>query len=329
MLNNDVPPQHLSTPRFQILALSGGGYRGLYTAKILAELEQRAGKPLAELFDLIAGTSVGAIIAAGLALKIPAVNIAKSFEEQGSHIFTPRLFGSFARIFFTKYKQIPLSQSITQILGADNVTTSLRSLDAPLLITAVSHTFAKHVSMTSRGFSNTRATDIPLLDAILSSSAAPTYFPPHSTSKEIFVDGGLVANAPELLAVTQCLAIKGVDIKNLHVLSIGTVGCSEKKSTKKIGTPGLVSWVLRRGLFQLTQAVQETMAVEQCGVLLGDHYYRLDHLPNKVEAKAIGLDVVTPEASKILSSLAKETVSKAFLNDKFLLQGFLAHKPSL
>ena len=52
---------------FQILSLSGGGFLGLYTAAMLAELEERSGKPLNQCFDLIAGTSIGGIIALGLA----------------------------------------------------------------------------------------------------------------------------------------------------------------------------------------------------------------------------------------------------------------------
>ena len=54
---------------FRILSLAGGGYLGLYTACVLAELEARAGEPLARRFDLIAGTSVGGILAIGLAIR--------------------------------------------------------------------------------------------------------------------------------------------------------------------------------------------------------------------------------------------------------------------
>lgn len=52
---------------FRILSLSGGGYRGLFTARILADLEERIGAPIATRFDLIAGTSIGGILALALA----------------------------------------------------------------------------------------------------------------------------------------------------------------------------------------------------------------------------------------------------------------------
>lgn len=61
-----------SSQPFQILALSGGGYRGLFTAKILANLEDHIGEPIARRFDLLAGTSIGGILSLALACEVPA-----------------------------------------------------------------------------------------------------------------------------------------------------------------------------------------------------------------------------------------------------------------
>ena len=65
---------------FQILSLSGGGFLGLFTISILADLEKQIGRPIASAFDLLAGTSVGGIIALGLAGEHPAEKIKASFE---------------------------------------------------------------------------------------------------------------------------------------------------------------------------------------------------------------------------------------------------------
>lgn len=78
---------------FWILALSGGGARGLFTAKVLANLEKEIGSSLAHRFDLIAGTSVGGILALGLAKGIPAMNLVKLFDK-AEEIFMPRSFFS-------------------------------------------------------------------------------------------------------------------------------------------------------------------------------------------------------------------------------------------
>jgi patatin-like phospholipase/acyl hydrolase len=73
---------------FQILALSGGGYRGLFTSSILARLEQQAQRPIGDCFDLITGTSIGGVIAIGLALGKSAESIKKMFLDHGEEIFT-------------------------------------------------------------------------------------------------------------------------------------------------------------------------------------------------------------------------------------------------
>ena len=82
-MSNSIEP----LDRFQILSLSGGGYLGLYQATILCELEEKAGKPIAQCFDLLAGTSIGGIIALALALEVPATQIRQAFEKHGQHIF--------------------------------------------------------------------------------------------------------------------------------------------------------------------------------------------------------------------------------------------------
>lgn len=77
-------------PTCHVLALSGGGYRGLRTAAILAELEAVMGRPIAAHFDLICGTSAGGMLAFGLANEIPASKLKGMFEDQGSRIFSRR-----------------------------------------------------------------------------------------------------------------------------------------------------------------------------------------------------------------------------------------------
>jgi patatin-like phospholipase/acyl hydrolase len=75
----------------QVLALSGGGYRGLFTASILEELEKISRAPLRERFDLIIGTSIGGIIACGLATGIPMAEILRAMLDRGPGIFDRRM----------------------------------------------------------------------------------------------------------------------------------------------------------------------------------------------------------------------------------------------
>lgn len=75
---------------FQILSLSGGGYLGLYTASVLAKLEEQSGRRIVDMFDLLAGTSIGGIIALGLAAGTSAAEIRDAFLENGEAIFGKR-----------------------------------------------------------------------------------------------------------------------------------------------------------------------------------------------------------------------------------------------
>ena len=70
----------------------------------------------------------------------------------------------------------------------------------------------------------------------------------------------------------------GCEVGDLRVLSIGTAGAAPTSGWSS-RAPGLVEWLVRRGLVQLTLSAQEQLAVDQCGVLLGERYLRLDHAP--------------------------------------------------
>ena len=74
--------------RFQILSLIGGGIRGAFVTSYLKELEQKLGRPIADSFDLIAGTSTGGIIAAGLAFGHSAERMHKFYVDYGASILS-------------------------------------------------------------------------------------------------------------------------------------------------------------------------------------------------------------------------------------------------
>ena len=115
---------------FQILSLSGGGYLGLYSVTVLTQLEREIGRPLASCFDLLAGTSVGGIIAFGLALERPAEELKAAFEENGARVFSNRPAPTtwlgekcdFARsLFSSKYDGIALRETIVNVVGEEAV----------------------------------------------------------------------------------------------------------------------------------------------------------------------------------------------------------------
>lgn len=232
--------RQIVSPPYQILCLSGGGYRGLYTAALLEKLEARAGKPLSQVFDLIAGTSIGGIMALGLGAGIPSTNLLAAFEKNANKIF-PKHHTLFGRkvlprfplgLFNARYPQTGLKHTIEEILG-DKVQATLKDLSTDILVLGVELT-----SGTARLF---RSIDdgctTPLIDIGLATSAAPTYFPEHLIDNAILVDGGLVANAPDMLAILQALR-QSEPLSELRLLSIGTAGREGGKAYRKQQSPG-------------------------------------------------------------------------------------------
>src|SRR6185437_12429080 len=111
---------------FQILSLSGGGFLGLFTISVIAALEERIKAPIASRFDLIAGTSVGGIIALGLAKEVPAKTIKEVFEKEGEKIFPARarpkgkmskLLELRRSLFSAKYEAESLRRAVTSLVG--------------------------------------------------------------------------------------------------------------------------------------------------------------------------------------------------------------------
>lgn len=163
---------------FNILALDGGGIRGVYGAHILARLEDTLGSPVRERFDLIAGTSTGSILAGAASMSIPMETLVGLFASQADHIFSRRRFSLFPFIR-SRYS----TNSLEQVIGEYLPDVTMGEVSTPLMITSSDistggvHVF-KSRYMEVLGQPYTRDGEVRLRDAILASCAAPTYFDP-------------------------------------------------------------------------------------------------------------------------------------------------------
>ena len=99
-----------NTDTFHILALDGGGTRGIYTAQLLAQIEQALQRRIKTCFDLITGTSTGAIIAGAAVSDIPMEDIVELFETETSYIFRRRWYR--IPLFLSKYPSEKLAKII-------------------------------------------------------------------------------------------------------------------------------------------------------------------------------------------------------------------------
>jgi patatin-like phospholipase/acyl hydrolase len=317
-----------SEPRFQALALSGGGYRGLYTARLLADLEEHLRGPIARRFDLLAGTSVGGILALALACEIPAARIVTLFHDHGAAIFARRSRWGYRKSLYS-------NEGLRTLLRASDLFADRRLADCthPVIVPAINFTTGKPVLFkTAHHTTFVRDCKLGLVDAALATSAAPTYFPRHTFNSSQYVDGGLFANAPGLLAVHEAEFFFRRPIGEIHLLAVGTMSAKTTVDPRRNRDGGMLSWGganpvnTPKQLFNLAISTQETLVDYMVGHRLGDRYCHLDDDLTDEQARAVGLDKVTPAASEVLIGTATERSKRALGDTR--VQQFLAHQPS-
>jgi patatin-like phospholipase/acyl hydrolase len=319
--------------RFQILALSGGGFLGLYAAKLLASLEERAGRPLGRCFDLICGTSIGGIMTLGLGAEVSAERILTAFETSGQKIFSkrprppasgPAAALDLARsVFKPKYTGAGLRETLVSLLGDQRLSASRHRLVIP----AVNMTKG-HIQVFKTGHHKTYVIDHrrKMVDIGMATAAAPTYFPLAEVGDALFADGGLFANAPDLCGLHEATCFLGRPAEEVHILSIGTT--TSKFSLAHVGGVDLggAQWLSGGRLFATMISAQQQLAHAMLSQQMGDRYLRIDSTPSAEQQSALGLDVATAAAQRTLRGLAEAAFQEVATSPA--LTAFLEHEPS-
>jgi hypothetical protein len=200
------------------IAIDGGGIRGVIVTKALSMLEQELKQPLHDVIRLAAGTSTGSIIAAGLASGLTAEHLYEMYLRLGREIFKKSYRTALWYFFNHRYLQPPLQKALQNYFG-DKTLGDLWKADTPtdLIITAFDTIenrtrFIKSYKSKYKNWS--------LVDAVLASTAAPTYFPSFDGS---YIDGGVGAyNNPCYLAAYEIRFVLSWKLEETTLLSIGT-----------------------------------------------------------------------------------------------------------
>jgi patatin-like phospholipase/acyl hydrolase len=316
---------------YQILALSGGGFLGLYTACVLAELEQSSGRPIHAQFDLIAGTSIGGIIALGLAAGTPAAAIRDAIVEKGPEIFRPkpppqtgpgRFLALGGNALRAGYRPEPLRETIERIVGKGRKVGDLRQR---VIVPAVNLTKGgPQVFKTSHHETFVRDWRLEVADVALATSAAPTFFPLHRIGGELFADGGLYANAPDHLALHEAEHFLGWAPTEVSMLSIGTTTSQFSFSNTVPADMGWMAWMEGQRLPSVMISSQQIVAQEMLRHRLGDRYLRIDQKQSPQQERFLGLDVASPGAILDLRGLAEASAREHLA--KPTLQSMLSHQ---
>ena len=292
---------------FSILALSGGGFRGLYSATVLAKLEEEAGKPIGECFDLICGTSIGGIMAMALGLGKPASEIATIMEARGPEIFPNPKKKLIFYLFKAKHSNAPLKRVAEEFYGGSTLSHSRQRL----LIPAINYSTGKpQFFKTPHHESFRNDYKRRMSDVALATSAAPIFFPIHQSKEtnSCYVDGGLVGNAPGMFGVHEAMHFCGRDIADINLLSIGTMGGEFRLDASKNLSKGILDW--REKVFLLTVSAQEKITDDMLRHQLGKRYSFIDELPTHDQVSNIELDITDKVAIRTLKSMGEESAKK-------------------
>ncbi len=249
---------------FTILSIDGGGIRGLIPAKVLADLELELQKKnpstrLHDHFDLICGTSTGALLAIGISLGIPASKMVEFYWDNAELIFPKRFFKILPRLtralFCPIYNNGKLREKLAEVYSNANGGTPpiLADLKTKVCIPVFNGNEGK-ISVLKTGHHSEYFRDfkLPAHDVALSSASAPVYFQPHSFTYSNahgsgtnvnMIDGGVFANNPALIGLLEATEKLNHPFSNIRILSLGTG--QGKHTIKKSWLPkNIFYWML-------------------------------------------------------------------------------------
>jgi uncharacterized protein len=241
---------------------------------VLTELERRAGRRIFEMFDLIAGTSTGGILACALCAPdpLPASEIVALYEEEGPKIFDRSLFQrikSADGVLDEKYDDTALDRALERFLEHKRLGETRPDLIVPAYDTALP---GPYFFKTAKARETPASDDFPLSVVARATSAAPTYFEPLEARGRALLDGGVFAVNPAMSAFAEVL--KEADARDVVLLSLGTGQRTRKRSFEEIKDWGVAKWA-RPILDVVFDGVSDAVDYQLDHVLGGDRYWRL------------------------------------------------------
>lgn len=247
----------MSIKTFKVLTIDGGGIKGLYSATILKEFEEKFNCHISDYFDMICGTSTGGLIALALALKIPAKTICKFYEEEGPKIFPKSKYMDFlgGKIYRSFWKQIikggkysdkPLKNALQRLFNESKIGDSNNLLCIPSYTVTEARPFV--FKFDHKEGDRDRDNGARMVDVALATSAAPTYFPMSQDNyydNKQFIDGGVWANNPTLVGLLESLDYfvgEDKEYGKLKILSISSLSLTGGKPTGLKRARSFLDW---------------------------------------------------------------------------------------
>ena len=280
----DVQGGDAMTQRYRVLSIDGGGIRGIIPAVMLAEIEQRSGKRIFELFDMFAGTSTGGILSLALAAptadggaRWSARDLIALYLENGPVIFKRSLWHritSAGSILDEKYEASGLESVLKKYFGEARLSEAL----VEVLVTAYDIEGRDPFFFKRRKALQASEHNYPMWQVARATSSAPTYFEPYRLETEepvgyyALVDGGVFATNPSMCAYADARRFEPA--AELVVVSLGTGQLERPIPYEDAKDWGVLEWA-RPILDVVFDGVADTTDYELRQVLDEGTYFRL------------------------------------------------------
>lgn len=251
---------------YRILAIDGGGIRGIIPAFLLSALERETGLRTADMFDLMVGTSTGAILAAGLCVaddtgkrpRYTAKNLLQIYEKRGREIFTRPAESSLSVVSWFQeaihfladaleetHDHAPLQEILEKYFADSLLSQSLKD------IVVTSYDIERRTTYffkSSRAKTN-KGRDHLLRDVLRAATAGPTYFEPavvrsraSNSIRRVLVDGGVFASNPAMCGYVEAITTFKQAADNILLLSLGTGIATPSLRYRDAKDWGILGW---------------------------------------------------------------------------------------
>lgn len=329
------PPQ-----AFTVLAIDGGGMRGLYAASLLQALTARfraeTSKELdvGKAFDLVVGTSTGGILAAGIVAGVPLRSICNLYKAEGPRIFKDPARSRGIGLWLWMLRHLrrcandnqPLKNALQATFGDETIGGVYKRRRIGLCVPATSLLdHSPRVFKTPHQEARDLDNDLPIADVCLATSAAPIYLPIASTAspngiEDQYVDGGLWANSPVLVGLLEALAIARED-QPIIILSVGTCPPIAGERPAERLNVGIIHWLRRILILNLVMNAQ-ARASRNMVDLIANHLKRRGRVihivrchqtpPSAEQSREIQFDLTAQKSLNLLEQMGNKDAQETY-----------------
>lgn len=247
----ELTNEYQSDEIYRILSLDGGGAKGFYTLGVLKEIEAMLGCPLYKRFDLIFGTSTGAIIASLIALGYEVDQIHDLYKEHVPYIMSKRTRAAKTLALGYLVKEVYKDKSFEQMMTGLGIVTARWMTEIPMIFKSDVNQAHGRIGTFKPGFG------VKVADAVQASCSAYPFFnrkivTTSSGDNIELIDGGYCANNPTLYAIADAVVSLKKDRKDIRLISIGVGVYPDPK-------PGIIMGLIKHWTF--AQLLQKTLEI--------------------------------------------------------------------